>query len=231
MTTSPTSAADPRAEAKRRAAVEAVGLIQSGSVIGLGTGSTAAFVVEEVGRRLADGRLEDIVAVPTSEATERQARALGIRLSTLDEHPTLALTIDGADEVDPAGNLIKGLGGAFLREKIVALASAHLVIVVDETKLVSGPLGLKAPLPVEVARFGHTTHLAAIRNLGAEPTLRTGADGQPYLTDEGHYIYHCRFVAGIPEPELVERTLKARAGVVETGLFLGFNPRIVVGRA
>ena len=214
-------------QAKRAAAVRAVDLVRSGTVLGLGTGSTAALAVEEIGHRLAAGRLHDLVGVPTSEATERQARSLGIPLSTLDHHPKLDLTIDGADEVDPARRLIKGAGGALLREKIVAAASRRLAIVVDRSKLVDR-LGTRYPVPVEVAPFGWTTHLAPIRALGGEPVLRS-RDGTPYRTDGGNFILDVRFADGLDDPERVAAELKARVGVVETGLFLGFEPEVIVG--
>ena len=216
-------------QAKRAAAVRAVDLVRSGMVLGLGTGSTAALAVEEIGRRLADGRLHDLVGVPTSDATERQARALGIPLSTLERHPALDLTIDGADEVDPARRLIKGGGGALLREKIVATASRRLAVVVDRSKLVDR-LGARFPLPVEVTPFGWTTHVEPIRAMGGEPVLRS-RDGAPYRTDGGNYILDVRFAGGIDDPERVGAELKARVGVVETGLFLGFEPEVIVGDA
>jgi ribose 5-phosphate isomerase A len=219
---------DPAAAAKRAAALHAVALVRSGMALGLGTGSTALMVVEEIGRRLRQGELQDIVGVPTSVTTREQATALGIPLTSLEERPLLDLTIDGADEVDPQGNLIKGHGGAMLWEKIVAGASQKLVIVVDKSKLVKR-LGTTHPLPVEVVRFGWKTHEAAIRALGATPTLKRDDLGQPIRTDEGHYILHCAFPDGIPDTELVERSLKRRPGVVETGLFLGFHPEVVVG--
>jgi ribose 5-phosphate isomerase A len=219
---------DPAADAKRAAALKAVALVRSGMALGLGTGSTARFAVEEIGRRLREGQLQRIVGVPTSAATREYAAALGIPLTTLEEHPLLDLTIDGADEVDPQGNLIKGHGGALLWEKIVAKASQRLVIAVDKAKLVKR-LGSTRSLPVEVVRFGWQTHEAAIRELGATPTLKRDASGQPVRTNEGHYIIHCAFPDGIADAELVERALKCRAGVVETGLFLGFHPEVVVG--
>lgn len=219
---------DPAADAKRAAALKAVALVRSGMALGLGTGSTARFALEEIGRRLREGELQRIVGVPTSVATQEQAAALGIPLTTLDERPSLDLTIDGADEVDPQGNLIKGHGGAVLWEKIVAGASQRLVIVVDQAKLVKR-LGSTRSLPVEVVRFGWQTHEAAIRALGATPTLKRDALGQPVRTDEGHYLIQCAFPGGIADAELVERSLKRRAGVVETGLFLGFHPEVVVG--
>jgi len=213
--------------AKLDAARRAVDLVRSGMVLGLGTGSTAKLAVDEIGHRLADGRLNDIVGVPTSEATERQAKSLGIPLATLAERPQLELTIDGADEVDPAGRLIKGGGGALLREKIVAAASRRLAIVVDRSKLVER-LGAHFPVPVEVTPFGWTTHLEPIRALGGEPVLRE-RDGATYHTDGGNLILDVTFPGGLVDPERVAAELKARVGVVETGLFLGFHPEVIVG--
>jgi ribose 5-phosphate isomerase A len=216
-------------EAKRRAAREAVDLVESGMVLGLGTGSTAALAVEELARRLGAGRLRDIVGIPTSSATHQQAVLLGVPLGTLEQHPVVDLTIDGADEVDPSGNLIKGLGGALLREKIVATVSRRLVIVVDEGKLVPR-LGTKAPLPVEVVVFAAGTHVPAIAALGAVVTMRLGADGAPFRTDEGHHVLDCRFPQGIADPSALQEALRSRPGVVETGLFLGMRPQVIVGR-
>jgi ribose 5-phosphate isomerase A len=222
---------DARADAKRAAALEAVRLVQSGMVLGLGTGSTARLAVEEIGRRLAGGGLCDVVAVPTSVATREQASAAGIPLTTLEQRPVLDLTIDGADEVDANGDMIKGHGGALLWEKIVAAASRRLVIVVDASKLVER-LGATRALPVEVVPFGWSTHEAAIRALGAQPALRrVGPGGTPVSTDEDHYIIDCTFAGGIADPPAVERALKRRPGVVETGLFLGFQPTVIVGKA
>lgn len=220
---------DSQLEAKRRAAVEAVDRVESGMVVGLGTGSTARFVVEEVGRRLRAGELDRIIGIPTSVATQRQAEALSIPLGTLEDHPTVDLTIDGADEVDPDGQLIKGLGGALLREKMVATASRRVVIVVDESKLV-GRLGTHAPVPVEVVTFAAGAHAPAIRALGAEPELRLTDAGDPFRSDEGHFILDCRFAQGVADPHAVHAALRARPGVVETGLFLDLRPEVVVGR-
>jgi ribose 5-phosphate isomerase A len=214
---------------KRDAAERAVHRVKSGMVVGLGSGSTAAFAVEAIGRLVAEGVLRDIVGIPTSRDTEALARRCGIPLTTLDQHPVVDVTIDGADEVDPAGNLIKGGGGALLWEKVVAAATRTYVIVVDDSKLVER-LGERFALPVEVMPFGWRTHLAAIRELGAEPTRRPRADGEPYLTDGGHYLLDCRFPGGIADVRQVDLALHARPGVVETGLFLDMRPEVVVGR-
>jgi ribose 5-phosphate isomerase A len=196
-------------------------------VLGLGSGSTAAYAIDEIGRRLADGALRDVVGIPTSVASEARARALGLPLTTLDDRPRIDLTIDGADEVDPARRLIKGAGGALLRDKIVASASARLAIVIDPSKRVAR-LGTRYPVPVEVVEFGWTTHLDPLRALGGEPVLRMAGDA-PYRTDGGHLILDVRFAGGIDEPERLEREMRRRAGIVETGLFLGFDPEIVDG--
>jgi ribose 5-phosphate isomerase A len=221
---------DPYLAHKRDAARKAAALVTPGTVVGLGSGSTAAEAVEAIGRRLAAGELAGIVCVPTSRATYELASALGLPLSTLDEHLKIDLTIDGADEINPSGDLIKGRGGALLHEKIVASSSMRLVIVADPSKLVDR-LGTERPLPVEVSPFGWKTHLAALRQLGADPILRAGDGCEPYLTDEGHYLLDCSFSGGIENPELLHAELKARVGVIETGLFLGMADDVIVGKA
>lgn len=221
---------DPYREAKRLAALEAVDLVKSGMVIGLGTGSTAALVLDEISQRLTDGRLTGIIGIPTSRATHQQALLVGVPVGTLEQHRRIDLTIDGADEVDPAGNLIKGLGGALLREKMVASASKQLIIVVDESKQVAR-LGTRGPLPVEVVKFGYTSHNDLIADLGGAPSVRVGLDGENVVTDEGHWIIDVMFEGGIASPAHVERVLKSHPGVVETGLFLDMHPTVVVGRA
>jgi ribose 5-phosphate isomerase A len=197
-------------------------------VVGLGTGATASAAVREIGRRLAAEELSDITGIPTSNATRDLARKVGIPLTDLLANPRIDLTIDGADEVTPTGDLIKGLGGALLREKLVAVNSRLLVIVVDEAKLVKR-LGQRAPLPVEVVPFGWSTHLDFLRELGADPVLRHGDVG-PFLTDDGHYIIDARFPGGINDPPALADALARRPGIVETGLFLGMAPEVLVGR-
>jgi ribose 5-phosphate isomerase A len=151
-------------------------------------------------------------------------------LTTLNDHPHLDLTIDGADEIDPSGNLIKGGGGALLWEKIVAAATERYIIAADESKLVE-VLGEFFAVPVEVMPFGWRTHLELIDTLGGEPALRVGEGDEPFVTDGGHYIIDCRFPGGIPDPVWVDRELQARPGVIETGLFLGMDPEVVIGRS
>lgn len=218
-------------EARKRAAAErAADWIRDGMALGLGTGSTVRHLLDVIAERRAAGQWGGIVGVPTSEDTATRARALGIPLATLAERPRLDLTIDGADEVDPRLRLIKGLGAALLREKIVAAVSDRLVIVADDTKVVDR-LGTRAPLPVEVDRFGAEVQPAFLRGLGAEPTLRLAPDGSPLVTDGGHWIYDCRFPEGIADPEGLEVRLNNRPGVVENGLFLGMATAAVIAAA
>lgn len=213
---------------KRLAAERAAGLVEPGMLVGLGTGSTAALAVEAIGRRLREGSLAEIRGVATSSRTSEQARAAGIPLVELDGSAAIDVTIDGADEVEPRLDLVKGGGGALLREKIVARESRRNVIVVDETKLVER-LGTTFPVAVEVARFGWRTHVPALEALGARVTLRPGAAGDPYVTDDGHYILDCRFEDGIDDPARLEGEILARPGVVETGLFLRLASMVIVG--
>lgn len=215
---------------KQAAAEQGASLVKSGMVLGLGSGTTSALMVQAIGRKLREGSLTSVVGVPSSSAIATVAKESGVPLSTLDAHPVLDLNLDGADEVDPNLDLIKGLGGALLWEKIVATASRQVVILVDDSKLVSR-LGTKAPLPVEVVPFGWKTHLAFVASLGGMPTLRTEPDGRPFVTDEGNYILHCRFEGGIADPKELEARLLARAGVVGTGLFIGIAHQLIVGKA
>jgi ribose 5-phosphate isomerase A len=214
---------------KQAVAERGASLVQSGMVLGLGSGTTSALMVQAIGRKLREGTLRDIVGVPSSSAIAAVARESGVPLATLDERPALDLNLDGADEVDPNLDLIKGLGGALLWEKIVATAAREVVILVDDSKLVSR-LGTKAPLPVEVVPFGWKSHLAFIVSLGGAPTLRLEPDGKPFVTDEGNYILHCRFEGGIADPAGLEAKLLGRAGIVGTGLFLGVAHRVIVGK-
>ncbi len=213
-------------EWKRRAAEAAVDRVEDGMVLGLGTGSTVRYAIERLGRRVAEGW--ELAGVPTSRATAELARELQIPLTTLDEHPSLDLTIDGADEVDPRLDLIKGLGGALLREKIVAAASEALLVVVDEGKVVEG-LGERAPLPVEVLPFGARRTRSRLEALGCEPTLRRAGEA-PFRTDNGNYMIHCRF-EGIADPRELAGRLKEIPGVIEHGLFLEMADAVFVGTA
>jgi ribose 5-phosphate isomerase A len=216
-------------EGRKRAAAEtAAALVTSGMVVGLGTGSTARFAVEYLASQLSSGGLSDVVGVATSVATARLAREHGLPLVTLDSHPTVDITIDGADEVSPELDLIKGLGGALLREKMVANASRRLFIAVDDTKLVTR-LGTRAPVPVAVLPFGYQTHLEWLRQLGADPAVRRNANGQPFVTDDGCLVLDLHFAGGIAAPASLEHVLDTRPGLVESGLFLGMADAVYVG--
>jgi ribose 5-phosphate isomerase A len=211
---------------KQRAGEKAIEFLRDGMTVGLGTGSTADYFLLALGAAIRDGRLRDIRGVPTSRQSEDRANELGIPLTTLADHPVVDATVDGADEVDPQFNLIKGLGGALLREKIVAQHSRQFIIVADRSKLVPA-LGTQSPLPVEVIPFGHETYPAFAQTLGGTATLRL-IDGRPFMTDNGNYIYHCRF-AQIADPAALDTALHARAGVIETGLFIGMAGIVLIG--
>jgi len=204
---------------KRAAADAAVELVQEGMVVGLGTGSTAAFAVEALARRFQEGLR--FVGIPTSERTAAQARAAGIPLSSFVEYRQIDLTIDGADEVERGTlNLIKGLGGALLREKIVASASRQLIVIVDDAKLVDR-LGTHAPVPVEVVAFGLNVVRSALEVFAAEVRPRLAPSGELFLTDGGNHILDCRFAGPITDPAQLEERIRRIVGVVESGLFIG----------
>ena len=222
----PSSEDSPVVRFKRQAAERAVAFIQPGMVVGLGSGSTAALVVRHLAALRGEGRLMDVVGVPTSVETEALARSLGVPLTTLEEHPEVDLTIDGADEVDPQLCLIKGGGGALLREKIVAQASRRELIVVDASKL-SPRLGTRWPVPVEVLPFGWHSQSLYLTRLGAHVTRREGRDGAPYRTDQGNFILDCAF-GPIEHPAELARKLEARAGLVEHGLFIDLATELIV---
>jgi ribose 5-phosphate isomerase A len=204
-------------ELMREAAWKACELVEDGMVVGLGTGRTAAHAVRRIGEMVEGGM--SVTGISTSEATEALAKEVGIETSSLDRHPVVDITIDGADEVDPGLELIKGLGGALLREKIIARHTKREVIVADESKAVE-ILGTKAPLPVEVLRFGYEATGKELTKAGCEPVLRVKED-KPFVTDSGNYIFDCRFPDGIREPEVIEMKINNIPGVVENGLFLG----------
>jgi ribose 5-phosphate isomerase A len=195
--------------------------------LGLGTGSTMAHFVDLLGAAVAAGDLTDIVGVPTSERTRAQALELGIALGPLHDVQPLDLAVDGADEIDPDLDLVKGLGGALLREKMVVQAARRFVAIADESKWVRR-LGTRSPLPVEVVPFAWKAHLAPLRALGVEPVLRGGSDDEPYRTDNGNLILDLHAPGGFTDPAALEATLRARAGVVETGFFLGMADEVVL---
>ncbi len=210
-------------EKKKMAALKAVEWVRDGMVIGLGTGSTAYYAIEVIGKLVKEGH--DLVGVPTSKNTEKLALEFGIPLTSLESVNDIDLTIDGADEVDLRLRLIKGMGGALLREKIVASVSRQEIVAVDDSKLVD-VLGTKSPLPVEVVPFGHKRAKEAIERLRCKAQLR--GENNPFVTDSGNYIYDCRFV-GIENPEDLEKRLNLIPGVVENGLFIGLATRVVIG--
>ena len=213
---------DQEKEAAGRAAAK---LVRDGDIVGLGTGSTAYFAVVALGERVKAGL--KIIGIPTSVQTADLARAVGIPLTTLDEHPEIDITIDGADEVDPRLNLIKGGGGALTREKVVASVSKKMVVVADSGKIVAA-LG-KFPLPVEVIAFARTVIEKKIVSLGGSPKLRLKPDGGAYLTDNGNQILDCSF-GQIADPAVLAQELNGMPGVVEHGLFIGLAKLVVVGR-
>ncbi|CAL9041319.1 unnamed protein product [Musa banksii] len=217
---------------KKLAAVKAVEYVSSGMVLGLGTGSTAAFVVAEIGALLSSGKLRDIVGVPTSKRTYEQALSLGIPLSTLDDHPRIDLAIDGADEVDPDLNLVKGRGGALLREKMVEAASDKFVVVADETKLVTGLGGSGLAMPVEVVQFCWKYNQTRLQELfkeeGCEAKLRLDDGGKPYVTDNSNYIVDLYFKTPIKDAPAAGKEISALEGVVEHGLFLDMATAVII---
>lgn len=216
-----------REAAKKRAVIEAVKLVKDGSVLGIGAGTTIAYVVREIGRRIKEEHIR-VLAVPSSNQTFQLAKECGIPLTTLNEHLSLDLDIDGADQIDGDLNLIKGMGGALTKEKIVASASKAFVIVADETKL-TDVLGRKQPLPVEVLPFALPLVSSKIKTLGGQPVLKMSKDGSgPFVTDNNNYVLNVDFGV-INNPSQLDRTLKSILGVIETGLFLGMANMAYVG--
>jgi ribose 5-phosphate isomerase A len=209
-------------EEKEAAARASLRFVKDGQVVGLGTGSTAAYFIRLLGEQVKNGLR--IRGIPSSDRSRQQAASLGIPLTTLDECPEIDVTVDGADEVDPQLRLIKGGGGALLREKIVASATKQLVIVADATKRV--PVLGRFPLPVEVIKFAEAVVVKKIEGLGADVRLRE-ADGKPYLTDENNHILDCQF-GQIPDADGLARQLSDMPGVVEHGLFIGMASVVLV---
>ncbi len=210
---------------KQQAADKAVELVQSGMVLGLGEGSTALLAVRRIGELVQAGRLVNVVGIPASERMQVEARQLGIPLTTLAEHPIIDLTIDGADEVDPQLDLIKGGGGALLREKIVAQATRREVIIVDDSKMVE-QLGTNWAIPVEVVPFGWQSQAAYLESLGAD-VIQRQHDGAIFHTDQGNYILDCNF-GPIGDLHALGTQIKGRTGIVEHGLFLNLATDVIV---
>lgn len=225
----PTSSPDSQAALKKEAAEYAIRYIESGMTVGLGTGSTAIFFIRRIGELLKSGELKDIVGFATSRASWDAAVELQIPMLTEDLPKNIDVTIDGADEVDPELNLIKGGGGALLREKLVAQASAREIIVVDESKL-SPRLGTLHVLPVEVLPFGWRSQARFLESLGAKYVVRQDSAGREYRTDQGNLILDCNF-GPIPDTKNLASELETRAGIVEHGLFLGLTDTLIVASA
>jgi len=216
----------PQDELKQQAAIHAVEVIESGMVVGLGSGSTANFATQRIAERINSGGLKNIVGIPSSARTEKLAIKLGIPLVDFEERQQIDVTIDGADEVDPDLNLIKGGGGALLREKVVAQASRQNIIIVDESKL-SSHLGTKWALPVEVIAFARQTEAAFLQSIGASVTIRRADDGRYFTTDQNNLILDAAF-GPLDNPAKLAQQLNERAGIVEHGLFLGLASEVIV---
>lgn len=217
---------------KQLAAQQALSFVEDGMVIGLGTGSTTRIFIQLLGEKVKDGNFQEITAVPTSDETALQARSLGIDLVSLtglspaSDLPVLDLAVDGADEVDPQLNLIKGLGHALLREKIVESHARRFVVIVDETKLV--PRLGRGPLPVEISPYEAGVHVRWLKSLGLRAELWLGDDQSPIRTDNGNFLARCWFLDGISDPYSLARTLAERPGIIEHGLFLDMADQVVV---
>lgn len=217
---------DTLTKLKQKAAYHAVELVKSGMVVGLGTGSTHKFALERMADLLRKKQLEYIWGIASSFETERMANALGIPLTTFEYHLKIDLTIDGADEIDPDLNMIKGAGGALLKEKILQQASRRVVIIADESKL-SPQLGTHSSLPVEVIPFAIKTEENFLKYLGASVSLRVNMDGRPYRTDQNNLILEAQF-GPIPDLKKLATLLNERAGIVEHGLFLGMASDLII---
>ena len=211
--------------AKRNAAEEAVKFVKDGMIVGLGTGSTAKIVVDLIGEKLSKDF--KIKGMPTSIKTKQQAEKLGIELINIDDQDVIDLAIDGADEVAPDMSLIKGLGGALLREKKVEKKAKELIIIVDESKMVE-KLG-RGELPVEVRSEDHESTATEIENIGCEAKLRLEDNGEIFVTDNKNYIYHCLFPNGIENPKEMDKKLQNINGVRDTGLFINMATKIIIG--
>lgn len=218
---------------KQQAARQALDYVQDGMFIGLGSGSTMAYFIDLLGERLQNGSLHGVQVVPTSEASAARAQALNILVTTLSARDTTAgslpldLAVDGADEVDPCLNLIKGLGRALLREKVVVVHAAQFIVIVDESKLVDR-LGTRGPLPVEIIPFEAEAHIRWLDSLGCQAVLWREANGSPVVTDNGNYLALCSFGKGIPDVQALARALADRPGILEHGLFLGMASHVIV---
>jgi ribose 5-phosphate isomerase A len=215
---------------KQQAAQFALNSVQSGMILGLGSGSTTAYFVDMLGEQIQAGKIRNILAVPTSEATTKQAQRWGIPLTSLDKHPILDLAVDGADEVDPDLNLIKGLGRACLREKVVEINATRFIVIVDESKIVQR-LGTRGPLPVEILRFEAQAHVNWLNTLGCRAEFWLEDNGEIVISDNGNYLVKCYFENGIPDAYQLSDQLARRPGILEHGLFLGMATQVIVAGA
>ncbi len=209
---------------KEMAARDAVKYVEDGMVVGLGSGSTANKAIQLIGQKVKEEGIE-IIGIPTSTASDLLGRAVGIRIGELDDHPQVDLTIDGADEVDSSLNLVKGLGGALVREKIVAASSRVEMIVIDDSKMVDH-LCQKAPLPVEIIKYSSKSTMRKLAALGCVPELRMAED-EPFISDNLNYIVHCKFER-IDDPRAMETEIGMIPGVVDSGLFIGLASKVIV---
>jgi len=225
-----------QASLKEQAARQALNYLSSGMLIGLGSGSTSNIFTDLLGEQIKSGALKDILAVPTSESTAARARALGIPLTTLSQlvkahrPAVLDLAVDGADEVDPRLNLIKGLGRALLREKIVEAHARCFIVIVDQSKIVTR-LGEKVPLPVEILPFEAEAHISWLNSLGCRAEIWLEPDGSRVVTDNGNYLVRCWFEDGITDAYDLAGRLAERPGIIEHGLFLDMASRVIVSGA
>ena len=214
---------------KEKAAKKALSFVKNGMTLGLGTGSTTAYFVDMLGEKLKSGELSNIRGVPTSKATDEQARKWGIPIVTLGEYPKLDLAVDGADEVDPALNLIKGLGRALLREEIVEVHAEKFIVIIDESKMVAR-LGPRDALPIEILPFEAEAHIHWLNTLGCRAKLWLEDNGSPVVTDNGNYLVKCWFEEGIPDAYSLAQALSTRPGIVEHGLFLDMATEIIIAK-
>ena len=215
-------------ELKKAAAEKVLGFVKDNMVLGLGTGSTVAYFLDLLAEKIRNGLLKNIKGIPTSENTRAKALELGISLTTLDQISELDLAVDGADEVDPNFNLIKGLGKALFREKVVEIHAKKFIVIVDESKLVP-KLGSRGPLPVEILPFGALAHVRWLETLGCKAELWL-EDGKPVISDNGNYLVRCSFTNSIENPLLLAQQLEKRPGIIEHGLFIDMADVVVVAK-
>jgi len=214
---------------KKEAAKKALTFVENNMVLGLGSGSTMAYFVDLLGEKVSAGELNNILCVPTSKETEKRARKWGLAITTLAKHPQLDLAVDGADEVDPALNLIKGLGRALLREKIVEIHAKRFIVIVDESKMVAR-LGTRDALPVEILPFEAESHIRWLNSLGCRAELWLEEDKSPAVTDNGNYLARCYFDEGISDAYALAQALSTRPGIIEHGLFLDMATEIIIAK-